>query len=177
MRRCAMALVLGFSLAAEPCTAEVRLRDYEQVRATERFRSYLHGVGIGYLWANSTFYLDSGRRLFCLPDHVRLDASGFLDILDRQIRSDAATGVLNEPDTAVELLLLQGLRREFPCQEHTVRRFVEGEPGQPDGRVRLTNATFRRGTRFALVRPVSDTGRSNHECRLPSCNTAGHQHV
>lgn len=67
------------------------------------------------MWANSAAFLETGHRLICIPEGLGLDGTTFLEILTRQIETDAYSGVDHSPETPVEMLLLNGLRAGFPA--------------------------------------------------------------
>ncbi len=49
--------------------------------------------------------------LFCLPSNLRLDHEEILKILDDEIKLPST-----RPEDGTEALLLQGLRKRFPCK-------------------------------------------------------------
>ena len=65
------------------------MRDYQLVRGTDRFKTYVYGVGTGLLWANSVVVHEmSGYRLLCIPEGLNLNADSFVRILEHQINMD-----------------------------------------------------------------------------------------
>jgi hypothetical protein len=96
--------------------ADVRLNDYRKAKTEggvqwEFIKTYFLGAGNAYGWASS---LPSTRKnpLFCPPKALILQEQNYLDILDAEL-------IKNQPmkdDTYIDIYLLLGLQRTFPCK-------------------------------------------------------------
>jgi len=112
MKRAAVLFCLT-SLIAVPAAAEVPLKLYDKYKNEEGFKAYLGGVGIGFAQANIALAAEGRAPLYCQPERLALPSTGYLDILERQVKT--ARGTVSE-DTSVEVLLFLGLRQTFPCR-------------------------------------------------------------
>ena len=55
-------------------------------------------------------------QLYCQPDKLVLDLANYVEILDRQIKTEATKNTQAElDDMSVGLVLLKGLQDTFPC--------------------------------------------------------------
>lgn len=107
-------LLLPLVLIGNQAMAEVNIKEYDRVKNAEWFRTYLGGVGVGISWANTASGMRKGKPLYCAPSNLPLNQENYLEIAAREIEVAKGTGKL-DPDTPVELLLLHGLQRTFPC--------------------------------------------------------------
>lgn len=89
----------------------VKQRDSSDLTQFRQTSIYITGVASGYIWANSQIAQAHGRLLFCQPPPVRADLD-YRQIIDDEIGEPYVT-----PDYPVELLLLAGLARKFPCPD------------------------------------------------------------
>jgi hypothetical protein len=92
--------------------AEFTLKDYERFRGKEMLLTYISGVGRGYTWTNTWLQTRKQPLLFCPPEDLAIRGENFVDILDNQI---AWMGERGLSSTSMELTLLKGLMRVFPC--------------------------------------------------------------
>jgi hypothetical protein len=102
-----IALVVARTLAAQ-----TSVRDYEALRATQRFSDYILGIGNGYVWANRELIREGKQPLYCQPNGVVLDSAKYLKILDAAV---AVVDEAHKTSTFVEAALLSSLRASFPC--------------------------------------------------------------
>ena len=116
MKRTSIALVL--LLAASGASAEMTVKQYLADRdavnksAFDRLvKPYLHGVGEGLVWANAQLKAQKGTPFFCDPDEVTLTADEYLSVVDSETKQPYV-----EPEYPIELLLLKGLQRKYPCK-------------------------------------------------------------
>jgi hypothetical protein len=110
--------VLCFMLiVSAPLKAEKTVEQYRTLIASnnqitvEETRFYVLGLGDGITWANAE------THLFCQPGELSLGVDNYLDILDRQIGFDSARmgkDIVNKQ--WIGRVLLDGLKRTFPCQ-------------------------------------------------------------
>ena len=79
-------------------------------KAVPEVNSYLSGIGHGYYYANA--YADSigQHKLYCQPRNNVMDADNYIQILENEIKRGG-----HKPDETIELIMLSGLRRTFPC--------------------------------------------------------------
>jgi len=110
-------LALWLVLAAANASAEMTVRQYIADRdATSKsafdrlVKPYLTGVGEGLMWANAQLKADKGEPFFCDPDEATLTTADYLQVVDGEAKQPYV-----EPDYPIELLLLKGLQRKYPC--------------------------------------------------------------
>jgi len=92
-------------------TDYVRQRDGSDVAAFRRLSDYITGVGAGYIWANSRLTEMHAHLLYCQPQPIHIDAD-LPHIIDEEIGQPYVL-----PDYPIELMLLAGLARRYPCAE------------------------------------------------------------
>lgn len=98
--------------------AEVTFNEYQAIKDKTYFKAYLNGVGRGLHWAiiGNEIYLKSDKSLYCLPNNLTLTAENYINILEQEIKTKQKTETI-PPDTFIELLLMNGLMRTFPCNQ------------------------------------------------------------
>lgn len=94
--------------------AELLLKDYEEVKEQQEFKTYIYGVGVGFEWANTILEGRKQAPLYCPPDKLALTEENFLGILDGTINEK---GTILGPDAPVESILVVGLAETFPCKQ------------------------------------------------------------
>ena len=87
-----------------------------EFRDDETFKTYLYGVGQGWLWANARLETKNQPKLFCIPLSLSLNIENYLSLLEARIKRLRAQGKLNEK-MPVEVLLLAALEESFPCSQ------------------------------------------------------------
>jgi len=87
----------------------VRQRDSDNVATFRQTKIYLTGVGAGYIWANDVLSQNKAHLLYCQPPPIKADID-FSKIVDDEIGQPYVTN-----DYPIELLLLAGLKRLYPC--------------------------------------------------------------
>jgi hypothetical protein len=100
--------IVLFLLFVSPVKVE-SVKDYLGSPLTTR-KAYVAGVGNGLFWAN--VYLK--KSLYCPPPNLAVYVDNYVDILDREIDISRKNKTLTD-DTHIELLLIEGLKRTFPC--------------------------------------------------------------
>ena len=107
-------LFIFYFLFSVPASAEVKVRDWERMSASNNFKWYVAGVAAGFFWAN----IDSSERglggIYCPPRQLALSADNYMEILKKELNSYGARYNL---DTPLPLVLMSGLKRTFPCNE------------------------------------------------------------
>jgi hypothetical protein len=104
-------LMAGPSAQALSVQDYVRQRDSADTAQFHQSSIYITGVAAGYIWANSQLIQSKMRPLFCQEQPIRLNLD-FNKIIDDEIGQPYVA-----PDFPVELLLLTGLARKYPCPE------------------------------------------------------------
>ena len=84
-------------ITAIPSRAEVTMRDYDKVKESKWFKSYIYGVGVGYSCANADLVVRNHPMLYCRPKKLALDASNYIDILNREIQNSINNMWLHPP--------------------------------------------------------------------------------
>lgn len=111
----ALALILGvnFMLSAH---AGVPLKDYEKFKKSESFYPYINGLGEGLKWANQMMEGKKKQPMYCQPHTAPPVKADFLiAIIEAEIKLFKETKSKTVDDFPIELLLIDGLMRAFPC--------------------------------------------------------------
>ena len=92
----------------------VRLGKYPSLKQQDLFtlQMYVFGVGEGLSWANARVRTNKLPLLYCQPEHLAITKENFMQILDDEIKRP---GTSYKDQTPIELILLEGLIRTFPC--------------------------------------------------------------
>lgn len=114
MKKVTIITIMLVCLSCVLAYAEIRVKEYEELRKDARFKEYIDGVGVGITWANTALDTTYGVKLFCIPGKLVLGVSNYIRILDDSIKDERKRGTL-KPDDPIEGLLLIGLQRTFPC--------------------------------------------------------------
>ena len=95
----------------------VSLQAYNKIKTTDKFKTYINGVGEGMSWANSMLTIKKQPPLYCSPPTETMDENDYINIIDREIKRTSRTRKIdpNKP-SAVEMILLFGLVVEYPCR-------------------------------------------------------------
>jgi len=109
-----VAVFLFCLFASSQACSQIEVKDYPHAKSSEWFKTYILGVGNGISWANSR---PNRASLYCPPGVLKLDADEYIAILDRQILDESKKPDGLRDNTPVELLLLRGLSRTFPCKQ------------------------------------------------------------
>ena len=107
-------VLLGF--VNSPASGEIMVKDFDQLKDVQWFKVYMRGVGTGYAHANSELRVNKQKQLYCQPGNLALTVDNYLRILDDEIQERRKEGQYIE-DIPVELLLLKGLQKTFPCNK------------------------------------------------------------
>ena len=97
--------------------AEISINRYKKVikesgeeGAFKTIGDYIAGVGIGYSWANTYSENIKQNPLYCQNSKLALNNRNYFDIMHQE----CMRGTYND-DTPIELILLFGLQKTFPC--------------------------------------------------------------
>jgi hypothetical protein len=96
--------------------AEMSVGDYEKLSLQEKesLKLYMYGVGVGISWAN--VQLKGPQKLYCDPQQLVINADNYLSILEKQILYEKKLMPLKYKEFPIEMYLIQGLVRVFPCK-------------------------------------------------------------
>ncbi len=99
---------------AEAMTVSV----YQSLKEKDReaLEFYMEGVGQGVTWTHSMFSTIRNAEVFCLPNKLGLNAQNYIHIVDRTIQFYSQEGRPVESDTPIEMLLVFGMEKTFPCE-------------------------------------------------------------
>jgi hypothetical protein len=102
------------SLTSSANAMTVIFKDYKAATSDEKafYYLYLDGVREGIIELNVVLEERRQQPLFCLPEKLALTVRQLEDIMVRQ-----AEKMTNPDQLPVGLLLAQGLRNTFPCDE------------------------------------------------------------
>jgi hypothetical protein len=116
MRSFVMIIIFLLSLLSAPAFAEVPVKDYQKFKNSESMQMYVAGVGVGFSWANIFMIDETGKVLYCQPSKLALGTDNYIRILEDEIkRYEATAGFQKAQETPIEIILLNGLRKTFPC--------------------------------------------------------------
>jgi len=95
--------------------SQIQVKDYPDAKSSSWFKTYIRGVGVGIRLAS----IPRGHPLamYCPPRTFTPDADEYIAILDRQILDESRKAGGLKDDTTIELLLLRGLFRKYPCHK------------------------------------------------------------
>lgn len=99
---------------AMPLQAQFILSTYNEERQYDSFKIFINGVGSGLLAANAMVKHRKQPPLFCPPDKLGLGIANYMSIIDGEIQDNKSIYTL---DTPIQLILLKGLQRVFPCDK------------------------------------------------------------
>ena len=92
-------------------SAQVKAKDYKNLRDTQDFQLYLKGVGSGLDWANAELMGRHQVPLYCLPPSFVLTTENLLQTIDVLLPT------VTHLNLSIELVLLKGLINTFPCRK------------------------------------------------------------
>ena len=92
-------IALSFLCSIKP-TYAITVKEYELVKKADLdwTEDYINAVGVGIFWSNAMLWEQEKQRLYCSPSKLSLNG-----------------GYTKE--SPVEMILLFGLIRTFPCSE------------------------------------------------------------
>jgi hypothetical protein len=99
------------------CFANLTVEEYEKLQAgsqsEQRFaKTYLKGLGDGYLWSNGELFFAGRETLFCQPDGLGLGNKQYDAILQNYLLTSHPVH-----DQPLGMILLDALVKRFPCAE------------------------------------------------------------
>lgn len=110
MRKYFLAITLlgSASLSAE---ANISLQSINTLMSSQEKLIYITGVASGYSWYNTYLEHDGKELLFCVPSELGLNPQNYMNIFEGELKEQNY-----KPDSYVEIILMQGLKRTFPCK-------------------------------------------------------------
>lgn len=95
--------------------SQIQVKDYPDAKSSSWFKTYIRGVGVGIRLASIP--RSHPLAMYCPPSTFTPDADEYIAILDRQILDESKKPEGLKDDTTIELLLLRGLFRKYPCHK------------------------------------------------------------
>jgi hypothetical protein len=87
--------------------------DYERLRNTDTMQTYIIGVGRGYEWANVRLKHKNQPPFYCRPPYLSMGIVDYDRIIHNEMEMIGKGIHMQAP---LEMFLLDGLERAFPCQ-------------------------------------------------------------
>jgi hypothetical protein len=78
----------------------------------QEIKLYIDGVGEGFSWASVQLATLRRSPFFCPPENLLLRTDNYMDAIESDLAADVWQG-----DEPIELVLLQGLQKTFPCNK------------------------------------------------------------
>lgn len=111
-----------------PTFADMLVKDFLKHRQDPKMKGfneiYLTGVGNAFGIANIELEFSGRKSFYCPPDNRSLHATDYIEIIDRKIaayRKDPRHSTGEIDNLFVEMVLLDGLKENFPCSTETFR--------------------------------------------------------
>ena len=106
------AATLCMVVAAEG-RSEITVKQFREIKSETVFKTYIDGVGRGFLWANAYLNHDGKSPLYCQSGTLALNADNYIQLLMGYINKEEHAV---KDDAVVEMLLLSALQEAFPCR-------------------------------------------------------------
>ncbi len=90
------------------------IADYKAMRETEPaiLDIYINGVGTGFLWANTFNEMKNLPLHYCQPRNLTLNVGNYKMAINNELKEYPER---YKDDLPVEIALIKGLERTFPC--------------------------------------------------------------
>ncbi len=111
-----LALFVFLGFVDNAASGGLKVKDFDQYKDQEMFKSYISDIGIGYFYANVELVMRKQKLLYCQPEKLVVTEDNYLRILEDTIKEIRRKGQ-NLEDSPIELILLLGLQKTFPCQK------------------------------------------------------------
>lgn len=109
--------VVSFSSMAIGASWGPSVKTYNKSKEIDIMRWFIDGLGRGFFVANVYVRMETKARLFCVPENLALEIENYIRILDDEIkRREESQGFEKVQEDPIDLLLLEGLKRTFPCR-------------------------------------------------------------
>jgi len=103
-----IALLLFSNISAEASltlnSINTNMKPYEKLL-------YITGVGSGYEWSNAFLGQKGKQPLFCVQNGLALNPKNYITIFEQELKEQNYAA-----DEFVEIVLMHGLQRTFPCK-------------------------------------------------------------
>ena len=106
--------LLVLFLWTAPASA-MSLDQYEEMKKSDWAKTYVFGVGQGFLWANAEQANKNAPPFYCQSPKVALTADNYLQILNDSIEKRRASSKYDK-GFPIEGLLMMALQEAFPCK-------------------------------------------------------------
>jgi hypothetical protein len=125
MRHRILAAVLAaatlIATGVAPARAEMTLRQYQPYLRRGHalpvsIRDYVEGLGTGYVWANAYQIARKRPPIFC-SSQLKPRGGDYVALLDEQITRHTGVRTPYAADTALAMILLDALVKEYPCKD------------------------------------------------------------
>jgi hypothetical protein len=119
MKKIALALYVSLFifLLSMTASAEFSVKEYKQLKENDVMKTYIEGLGRGFVWANVVMKKETNKSLFCSPEKLALGKDNFIRILDDEIKRQEIDGFIKTQEASIEMVLLFGLKNTFPCMK------------------------------------------------------------
>lgn len=105
-------LLVMLCIISSSASAVMSISYYQQYKNMFEVKTAVNEVGDAYGWVNVELIAGGQRELFCPPYNLALEASNYISILETELK----TGRYKSEDS-INLVLLHGLERTFPCKK------------------------------------------------------------
>ena len=95
------------------CLGAITVEKYQKAPNDGRFKIYIAGVGEGVSFVNVRLKMRGQPPLYCEPEDSALGPDDYLRILNSELKQPDIASL--GPDMTVEVLMIRGLERTFPC--------------------------------------------------------------
>jgi len=106
-----------FAFLPLPLMADISVGNYEKLSLSQKelLKDYITGVGNGISWANNE--LKDTQKLYCPPGKLAINYDNYTSILEEQITyTNKLFSGKEYQQFHIEMFLLKGLIRTFPCK-------------------------------------------------------------
>ena len=111
----AMAFLVGSCPAfAKDLTLTVSI--FQHTKDNPIVISCIGGVGQGYLYANTKLLIDGKPRIYCQPTGLALIGRNYIQLIETEVQRPSP-GYKYSEKTAIEIVLLNALVTNFPCDK------------------------------------------------------------
>lgn len=110
----AACLATSFSALANDLTLTVSI--FQRTKDNPIVMSYISGLGQGYLYANTKLLMDGMPRIYCQPIGLALIGKNYVQLIETEVQHPSSGHVYTEK-TAIEVVLLNALLANFPCEK------------------------------------------------------------
>lgn len=117
MKKIILLLLVAIAISTN-IKADIAVKDYKEFLTSigeeetlKMVENYIVGVGKGFFWANAYLGATKQNPLYCQNSNLILNGNNYVEIMHREY-----TSIKYDDKTAMELILLLGLQKTFPCR-------------------------------------------------------------